>query len=149
MSEEDRALAVATALGKVETTMSHFGESLEEAKGLIRESSKATGDLRVAVAQGLTRAEERQTAQETETGRRFEVVDKRFNSTNHKIDGLRTDLSAHEKLELVGEAHMTAGGNGKTAAVGAAGAGGAVGIWLVIQRVIEFFSAGPPASGGH
>ena len=143
MGEMDRVI------GQIETTMSHFGESLDEAKSLIRESSQATGDLRVEVAKGLTRVQERQTAQETETDRRFGVVDERLDKTNLKVDGVRVDFAAHEKLEVAGEAHMAGGVNGKTAAVGAAGAGSGVGIWLVIQRVIEFFSAGPPASGGH
>ncbi len=111
MSEEDRALEFATALGKVETTMGHLGASLDEAKVLIRDSAEATGDLRVEVARGLVMVQERQSAQETETERRFGVVDDRLDGTHRKIDGLRGDFATHEKLEIAGEAHMAGGGS--------------------------------------
>lgn len=143
MGEMDRVI------GQIETTMSHFGASLEEAKVLIRESSEATGNLRVEVAQGLARVQEKQTAQETETGRRFEVVDKRFNSTNHKIDGLRGDFAEHEKLEIAGEAHGRLASPGRTAAAGAGGAAGMVGIWAVLQRAWEWIGTMSQPPGGH
>lgn len=136
-------------LGKIETTMNHFGASLEEAKEMIKASSEATGELRVEVARGLTRVQEKQAAQETEVNRRFGVVDDRLDKTNLKVDGIRVDLADHERLELAGDAHAAGGGNGKPAAVGVAGAGGAVGIWWIVQKMLELFSSGPSSSGGH
>ena len=141
MSEMDRVI------GQIETTMSHFGDSLDEAKTLIRDSSEATGDLRVAVAQGLTRVEERQAAQETETDRRFGVVDDRLDKTNWKVDGVRKDLAAHEKLEIAGQAHGST--RGQTAVVGGASAAGAVGLWAILQRAWEWIGTMSQPPGGH
>ena len=144
MSEMDRVI------GQIETTMSHFGESLDEAKAMIRESAEATGNLRVEVAGGLASVQERQAAQETETDRRLGVVDNRFDATNRKIDGVRTDLAAHEKLEAAGDAHGMTARHGRTAAVGAGGAAGVVGGWAILQRAWEWITtlSGPPP-GGH
>lgn len=144
MSEMDRVI------GQIETTMSHFGDSLDEAKIMIRESSEATGELRVEVAKGLTRVQEKQSAQATETDRRFGVVDERLDKTNRKADGVRTDLADHEKLEAAGEAHGMTASHGRTAAVGAGGAAGLVGVWAILQRAWEWIvTMSQPPTGGH
>jgi len=149
MSEADRALEFATALGKVETTMGHLGVSLDEAKVLIRDSAEATGDLRVEVARGLAMVQERQAAQETETDRRFEVSDNRFDATNRKIDGIRVDFADHEKLEAAGEAHGLVNRPGRWALLGGGSAAGGVGIWVLIQRIWDVVVGSGTPPGGH
>jgi len=142
MSEE-----IERTLGKIESTMSHFGESLDEAKKMIRGSAEATSALRIEVARGLTQGHERQAAQETETNRRFDVVDDRLDGTHHKIDGVRDDLAAHEKMEIAGSAHGAT--PSQTAVVGGASAAGAVGLWAILQRVWEWLGTVSQPPGGH
>ena len=121
MSEE-----IERTLGKIESTMDHFGASLEEVKDLVRGSAESTSDLRIEVTKGLTSLQERQSSHESETARRFRGVDKRFEST---------------------DSHGTVGAPGTTLVAGGAAGAGAVGIWAIVQRVIEFFGSTPPPAG--
>lgn len=121
MSEE-----IERTLGRIESTMDHFGASLEEVKGLVRGSTESTSDLRIEVTKGITRLQEKQSHHESETARRFRGVDKRFEST---------------------AAHGTGGAPGSTVVAGGAAGAGAVGIWAIVQRVIEFFGSTPPPGG--
>jgi len=143
MSEE-----IERTLGRIESTMEHFGASLEEMKELVRGGAESTGDLRLEVTRGIISLQEKHASHETDTARRFRGVDKRFESTNVKLDAVRSDLALHERLEIAGEAHAVGTGSGRTAAVGAAGAGGAVGGWWIIQKLVEFFGSNP-TPGGH
>jgi hypothetical protein len=143
MSEE-----IERTLGRIESTMQHFGASLEEVKDLVRGGADSTGDLRLEVTRGIIGLQGKQASHETETARRFRGVDKRFESANGKLDTVRSDLARHERIENSGEAHAVSGRSGRTAAVGAAGAGGAVGGWWILQRLFELFGSTPPP-GGH
>jgi hypothetical protein len=142
MSEE-----VERTLGRIESTMDHFGASLEEVKGLVRGSAESASDLRIEVTKGVTSLQERHASHESETARRFRVVDKRFDSTNRKLEDSNDAFAAHEKLEVAGDAHGMGGPAGSTVVAGGAAGAGAVGIWAIVQRVIEFFGATPPPAG--
>ena len=144
MSEE-----IERTLGKIESTMDHFGASLEEVKDLVRGSAESTGNLRIEVAEGLARVQAKQSAQETDTDRRFDVVDGRLDGTHRKVDGLRDAFSTHEKLESAGNAHGAGGQPGRVAVVGAGSAAGGVGLWVILQRALEFFVGSGTPPGGH
>lgn len=143
MSEE-----IERTLGKIESTMDHFGASLDEVKDLVRGSAESTADLRIEVTQGITSLREKHSSHESETARRFRGVDKRLDSTNRKLEDNHDAFEAHEKLEIAGEAHGMVGPPGSTVVAGGAAGAGAVGIWAIVQKVIEFFGSTPPP-GGH
>lgn len=142
MSEE-----IERTLGKIESTMDHFGASLEEVKDLVRGSTESTADLRIEVTKGITSLREKHSSHEGETARRFQVVDKRFDSTNRKLEDAHEAFAAHEKMEIAGEAHGMGGSPGSTVVAGGAAGAGAVGVWAIVQRVIEFFGSTPPPAG--
>ena len=125
------------ALGRMESTLDHLGASLEEAKGMIRDSAASNGSLRVEVASGLARVEERQDHLESEVDFRFGVVDKRLDGTHAKLSGLQTQFA-----ERVGDGPGTRSSNGRTAAVGAGGAVGGVGVWQFLERLWTHFMGG-------
>lgn len=81
-------------LGRMESTLSHMGDSIKIIATDVKEERKSTGQFQIEAVKSLERLNTKLEAHEGETDRRLGVVDDRFDGVSEKLGKLMSSRAA-------------------------------------------------------